>query len=208
MDFFEVVYKRRSVRRYKPEPVPLKDIKKMVEIASLAPSAHNLKPWRFVIVYNREKIKEVVDAVHKGMDAVISSKNVPDDLKEKYERLRYYFTFYIDAPVVIVVCGERMVIPSKEAVRLAFPEKAAASPTNSIEQSVSAAIQNLILAATALGYGSCWATGPLVAHEKIKEILNIPENWDIYAIVPVGRPEKEPTPKNPQEFEDIAIVIE
>ncbi len=207
MDFFEVVYRRRSVRRYKPEPVPIEDIKKMIEIASLAPSAHNLKPWRFIIVYNREIIKNIVEAVHKSVNAVVSSKNVPKDLAQKYERLRYYFTFYIDAPVIIVICGEKVITPSREAVRLAFPEKSSASPVNSIEQSISAATENLILTATALGYGSCWTTGPLVASDDIKKILNVPDNQDIYAIIPLGKPDKEVTPKKPQKFEEIAQII-
>lgn len=207
MDFFEVVCRRRSVRRYKPESVPLEDVKKMIEMASLAPSAHNLKPWRFVIVYNRKKIRNIVEAVHRSVDAVVSSKNVPEVLVQKYERLRYYFTFYVDAPVIIVICGERVMTPSREAVKLAFPEKSAASPVNSIEQSVSAATENLILTATALGYGSCWTTGPLVAVDDIKKILNVPNNHDIYAIVPLGKPDKEPAPKKPQKFEEIAQII-
>lgn len=208
MDFFEVVKRRRSVRKYTGEPVPLEDVKKMIEIATLAPSAHNTKPWRFVVVYNKETIEKLVNSVHKWMDEVIKSPAVPDDLKESYEKFRPYFTFYADAPVVIVVCGDPFESVPSKAVSLAFPEKAKASKVNSLEQSVSAAVENLILAATAMGYGSCWATGPLLAADDMKKILNLPEEWEIFAIVPIGKPIREPRPKNPQPFEEVAIVIE
>lgn len=208
MDFFEVVSRRRSVRKYSDETVPIEDIKKMIEAATLAPSAHNKKPWRFVVVYNREVIKQLVNSVHKWMDEVLKSPQLDDELKEHYNKFRPYFTFYEDAPVVIVVCGEHFESIPGKAVSLAYPEKAKASKVNSLEQSVSAATQNLILAATALGYGSCWATGPLLAAEDMKKILKLPPNWEIFAIVPVGKPLKQAAPKKPQKFEEVATVIE
>lgn len=207
MDFFEVLRKRRSVRKYADEPVPLEDVKKMIEAATLAPSAHNTRPWRFVVVYNRDVIKELVKSVHKWMDEVLKSPDVPDELKAHYDKFRPYFTFYENAPLLIVVCGEPYESVPGKAVSLAFPEKAKASKVNSLEQSVSAAIENLILAATALGYGTCWATGPLLAAEDMKKILNIPDNWEIFALVPVGKPLKEPVPRRPQDFEEVAVVI-
>lgn len=207
MDFFEVARKRRSVRKYSEEEVPFEDIKKIIETATLAPSAHNSRPWRFVVVTNRSVIKEMVSLVHKWMDEVLKSPNVPDDLKEHYNKYRPYFTFYENAPVVIVVCGEPYESVPGKAVSLAFPDRAKASKVNSLEQSVSAATQNLILAATALGYGTCWATGPLLAADDMKKLLEIPENWEIFAIVPLGKPLKEPVPRRPQEFEEVARLI-
>lgn len=208
MDFFEVVARRRSIRKYADEPVPEEDIKKMIETATLAPSAHNTRPWRFVVVRNREVIKKLVEAVHHWMDEVLKSPRVPDDLKEHYNKFRPYFTFYENAPVVIVVCGVPYESVPGKAVSLAFPEKAKASKVNSMEQSVSAAIENLILAATALGYGSCWATGPLLAAEDMKKILSLPPEWEIMALVPIGKPLKNPVPKKPQPVEEVAIFID
>lgn len=207
MDFFEVVRRRRSVRKYAEEEVPLEDIKKIIETATLAPSAHNSRPWRFVVVTNRNVIKEMVALVHRWMDEVLKSPNVPEDLKVQYDKYRPYFTFYENAPAVIVVCGEPYESVPGKAVSLAFPDKAKASKVNSLEQSVSAATQNLILAATALGYGTCWATGPLLAADDMKKLLEIPENWEIFAIVPLGKPLKDLVPRRPQEFEEVARLI-
>lgn len=204
----DVLKKRRSVRKYTDEPVPLEDIKKMIEAATLAPSAHNSKPWRFAVVTSRKKIKEVAAQVHKAMDMVLASPEVPDDLKEKYEKFRPYFTFYENAPVLIVACGEPFYSVPSHAVSLAFPEKYRESRVNSLEQSVSAAIQNLILTATDMGYGTCWATGPLLAAEDIKKVLDLPENWIVFALVPVGKPLREPRPKQGQAFEEVAILID
>lgn len=208
MEFFYVIASRRSVRKFTDDEVPLEDIKKMIEAATLAPSAHNTKPWKFIIVKNKQKISEVVDSVHKWMDAVLESPALSDELKEHYDKFRPYFTFYKDAPVLIVACGVPYESVPGKAVSAAFPEKYRESKVNSLEQSVSAAIENLILAATALGYGTCWATGPLLAADDMKKILNIPDDWIIFALIPVGKPLKEPRPKRPQDFDEVAVVIE
>lgn len=207
MDLFKLVEKRRSVRKFQDKEVSFKDIKKMVKAASMSPSAHNSRPWRFVIIYNRNKIKQISAAVHDSMDKVKSSKALSENLKEKYERYRYYFTFYETAPCLIVVCGKPyQSIPGK-ALSLAFPKKAKKSPVSSLEQSVSSAVQTFILAATELGYGTCWTTGPLLAADKIKKIIEIPENWIIFSLIPIGLPAKSPSKNTPQDFEKISKVI-
>lgn len=208
MEFMEVLKKRRSVRKYTDDPVLLEDIKKMIEAATLAPSAHNSRPWRFAVVTSGEKIRAVAAEVHRAMDQVLASTAVPDDLKEQYEKFRLYFTFYENAPVLIVACGEPFYSVPSHAVSLAFPEKYKQSRVSSLEQSVSAAIENLILAATDMGYGTCWATGPLLAAENIKQVLGLPESWIIFALIPVGRPLREPRPKKGQAFEEVAILID
>lgn len=55
-------------------------------------------------------------------------------------------------------------------------------------QSVSAAIQNLLLVAHSLGYGTCWMTGPLVAYRELEEILGVDAPWELVALVPLGVP--------------------
>jgi len=60
MDVFEAIKKRRSIRRYKGEPIEKEDIEKMVEAARSAPSAKNLQPWRLVVVQDPNILEELV----------------------------------------------------------------------------------------------------------------------------------------------------
>lgn len=62
MNIHEAIKKRRSVRSYKPEPVPEESLKKILEAARLAPSAHNSQAWKFVVVRNAQKRKELAEA--------------------------------------------------------------------------------------------------------------------------------------------------
>lgn len=86
-----------------------------------------------------------------------------------------------DAPVAIAVIVE----PGKYAI-----------------EDASAAVENMLLAATALGYGSCWIEGTLIPHEKwVKELLAIPPPWRLFALLPIGVPltSGEQAPKRPLE---------
>ncbi|RLE94330.1 MAG: nitroreductase [Thermoprotei archaeon] len=64
---FEVIKARRSIRRYEPKPIPREDLEKIFEAARLAPSAKNLQPWRFVVITDPEKKKELAKACWNQM---------------------------------------------------------------------------------------------------------------------------------------------
>jgi nitroreductase len=74
-------------------------------------------------------------------------------------------------------------------------------------QSVSAAIQNMLLAAHALGYGSCWMTGPLVAQEAFEELLGYGKERFIAALLPVGVPDEKPLARNRKPLDEITKRI-
>ena len=63
--FLELVKKRRSVRRFKPDPVPDEDIEKIIDAARWAPSGFNTQPWEFVVVREKELKDKIIDAVEE-----------------------------------------------------------------------------------------------------------------------------------------------
>jgi nitroreductase len=67
MDYFDVILKRKSVRKYDPEPIPEKTLKKILEAGRVAPSAKNIQPWRFVVVKDKEMKKKVAEACNNQM---------------------------------------------------------------------------------------------------------------------------------------------
>ena len=71
-------------------------------------------------------------------------------------------------------------------------------------QSVAAAIQNMLLAIHALGYGSCWMTGPLVAQEAFEKLFGFGKEKFIAALLPVGIPDEAPAMRNRKTLEEIA----
>lgn len=86
MDVFEAVKLRRSIRSYRPKPVPTKSLNKILEAARLAPSAHNSQPWHFIIVTDPEKRKAIAKECMFGR-------------------------FLSESPVVIVGCGDPSASP-------------------------------------------------------------------------------------------------
>jgi nitroreductase len=74
-------------------------------------------------------------------------------------------------------------------------------------QSVSAAIQNMLLAVHALGYGSCWMTGPLVAQEAFEKLLGYDKNTFIAALLPIGVPDEDPSARNRKPLKEMMELI-
>jgi nitroreductase len=74
-------------------------------------------------------------------------------------------------------------------------------------QSVSSAIQNMLLAAHALGYGSCWMTGPLVAQEAFEKLLGYDKQKSIVALLPIGVPDENPPVRTRKLLEEMVKMI-
>ena len=189
MEFTEVVEKRRSVRAFNSEPVSKEIILELLEAANMAPSATNSQPWSFLVLeknelealflITEEAFNERFGAMPRDeVDQKLARLSIPDE--DKFRGLSRFYKTLGGAPVVIVVCVTRGDSDYNSLLNIA---------------SASAAVQNLLLAASNKGLGSCWMMGPLQKREKeIKALLKIPANQDIIAMVPIGYPEKEPLP--------------
>ena len=149
MEFFEVLYGRRAVRKYKPDPVSKEDIMKILDAANYAPSGRNLQQWVYCGQGKRrgwEPAMGVAQAYTAGWAE-----------KARAEFIDYART-YGGAPVIIVVLTDFSEDPGIRRMNL---------------ESASAAMQNMLLAARALNLGSCWMTGPLNDEARVRQILNI-----------------------------------
>jgi nitroreductase len=103
-------------------------------------------------------------------------------------------TFIAEADTVIVALGD----PAISEARLPYSLSSTRIPH---KQDPVIAIEHMVLAATALGYGTCWI-GAFNEHE-IKKILKIPENLEVIALLPIGRPEEHPPPSPRKAFTEI-----
>jgi nitroreductase len=144
-DLFEIIRTTRSMRRLKPDPVPNELIRTILEAGVCAPSGGNMQRWRFLVIRD-PKIKETVGALYKrAWDEQVapryrSGEPAPGTSREGFERMlaaaEYLANHIHEAPVWIVPCLE------------------GATPTRTSGSSIYPAVQNMLLAARALGLGA------------------------------------------------------
>jgi nitroreductase len=146
----DLIFRRRSIRRYQTKPIDRKDMRILLEAGMAAPSASNLKPWHFVTVTNRDRLKALADA-------------------------HPYGKMLAKAALAIAVCAD----PSISG--------------RYWEQDCSAATENVLLGASALGLGTVW----LGCHPReerktaIRKVLGIPDSIQILSLISVGYPAEE-----------------
>ena len=205
MDLFEAIKERRSVRSFTEEPVNEVDLKIILDAANRAPSARNQQPWRYIVIKNKKTVSMMAAEVNKKLD-IIEKKGQEDKDDELLKKSRCYrgpFTFFKSAPLTIAV-----VMTEYEGTGLAAKVGVDASKFSSSLQSVSAAIQNFLLAAHALGYGSCWMTGPLIAEPEISDILKVKQEEQLVALLPLGKYSLAPKAKPRKTVEQVTTFIE
>ncbi len=202
-ELMEVFRARRSIRRFKADPVPDEDIDKLIEAARLAPSGFNTQPWEFVILKDKElkdKIVRVID------DYKISQFDFMEQFREEWQgpvwqRASKDPMDYGSAPVFILLLGdERMKAGLPMMVR--YLEQKRESIFNS---SLSNAFTYMHLAAATLGLGTQWVTAVQVPVVScfIKNLLGIPEALKIHDMLVVGHPAMEPKGKFLRAREDM-----
>jgi nitroreductase len=195
MDFAELVEKRVSVRQFKPEAVPADHVREMVRLAGLAPSPNNQQPWRFIAVARRPLLQDMAGAVRSRLRALLPV-TMSEDARRAAQRVEWFSTFFADAPLVMAVVRR----PYRSVIARAIDGSAlSAADINAMRgypdvQSIGAAIEHLLLAATGLGYGSCWLSGPLIAREALEPMLGIAPPEQLAALVTVGVPATPPQP--------------
>jgi nitroreductase len=203
MDLFDAIKCRKSIRRYKQTPVPDQDIKKILDTGRWAPSANNTQPWSFLVIKDRAVLNRMAEAVRSMIDRMIPYAESEKQSQRLAAYKGNYYTFFEHAPVVIAVFMESYDAGTdKLLVRMGYPGEdiKRLRPLPGL-QSVAAAIQNMLLAIHALGYGSCWMTGPLVAQEAFETILGFGKEKYIAALLPIGVPDEDPParPRKPLE---------
>jgi nitroreductase len=161
MNVIDAIQQRRSVRKYKKEPLPDKHLKTILEAGRQAPSAANRQPWHFVVVREAEGKKQLAEAC-SGQ------------------------TWLADAGAIVAGIGKPSVNEKWYAVDVAI------------------AMQNMILTATELGYGTCWIGA--FDQERVKSLLGVPEDLYVVALTPIGVPDDQPEARPRQPLSEFASV--
>jgi nitroreductase len=190
-DLLELVKKRRSIRAFKPEPIPDDYIDKLLEVARWSPSGGNAQPWEFVVIKNNDLRDKIVQLQKEYPFA--SAMELTK--KEEHRRARIINPperpGFANAPVFILVCGD----PRADE---AYPATAYHHSRHDIFISgLASTFLYMHLAATSLGLASQWVSyvqNPLMAC-LIKQFLDIPERLEVYDMMAVGYPAYQPGPR-------------
>jgi nitroreductase len=195
MEMDEVIRSRRSIRHYSSMEIPLEVVEELLELASWAPSASNRQMWFFYAVHDPTTKEQIAQAIEDQVTQIATWPQVTQ--LENLDWLRRYSGFVREAPWVIVFCQEVSTNPFEQILKergLTADQIARWRPQGGL-QSVSAAIQNFLLAAAARKLGAVWMVGPLFAVEGMEKILELPTDRRIVAIVPLGIPAENPDPR-------------
>jgi F420 biosynthesis protein FbiB-like protein len=186
---------RRSIRRYRPEPLPPGTIERLLDAARFAPSAHNRQPWRFAIVQGAAEKEQLADAMGARLRADRTADGDDDAaIEQDVARSQARITA---APVVIVACytlGDMDRYPDR---RRAEAERLMAV------QSTAMAVQNLLLLAHAEGLAACWMCAPLFCPDVVRTALGLPADWQPQALVTLGRPAGPGKPRERRPFAEV-----
>jgi coenzyme F420-0:L-glutamate ligase/coenzyme F420-1:gamma-L-glutamate ligase len=199
IDLHDFLRTRRSIRRFKTEPVPDPVIQDILATATYAPSAHNRQPWRFVVMSSSAVKGQLADAMAVDFERDLrrdglSAEKIRAQVNRSRERI-------ISAPVGILLCLDMSDMDS-------YPdEKRKRAEYMMAAQSVAAAGLQLLLAAHAEGLGSVWACWPLFAQETIKRTLNLSGAWEPQGMFFVGYPDLIPTTRDRKRVEDVSLFL-
>lgn len=204
-DIIDVLTSRKSIRRYKPDPVPDEMIDKILEAARWAPTGENYQPWRFIVIRDPETKNKIGDLAKLGSGSRMTTWYCLGEMQERFtkiedpvkraEVLRFMYSgevseFARHAPLVIAVIGTLM------------------EGSVDVPYDLSAAVENILIEAHSLGLGACWVHGPVASTrdaKKFKQILDIPTGmgeYKVIAYIAIGFPKeqrKHPRPKLPLE---------
>lgn len=178
LDVLEAIATTRAMRRLKPDPIPDDVLREILEAAVRAPSGSNRQTWSFIVIRDAGVKRRVQELYHIGAHeyfAQFDSQLVdltPEELEQK-ERVRKSAAHLADhiheAPVLIMCC-----ISGVE--------------TFGLGSSIFPAVQNLMLAARAFGIGSTLTTFHRAREPEFRELLNIPDDVHLAALIPLGYP--------------------
>jgi nitroreductase len=170
MDVLEAIKGRRSIRAFRPDPVPEEDVARILDAARYAPSAGNGQPWRFLVVTDRDSLAKLracsIASLERCIDA--SSGLADEEKPQVKDHYRSYAAGVFAAPLFVFV----FVVTDQHEDLAGFAG--------------ALAVQNILLAAWALGYGSCVQT-TLFREDLVSKHFDVPADHQLVCVVPIGK---------------------
>ncbi len=186
---FETIQNRRTVRKFKSQPVPKEHLLKILDAARFAATAGNQQPWKFLVIQDRQRLDALKEAALSwALEAQAKKRERSDDEKEEIrQKLRATLENVLSAPVYIAV----------------LVDSQSKYPSYNIYDGT-LAMGNLMIAARALGYGTGFFTS-FFPEARMKEFFHIPDRYGLICFTPIGVPEEWPPVPAKKNLEDLVI---
>lgn len=188
----DAIYKRRSIRRFIRKPIPEDALNHILEAGIWAPSEKNQQPWKFVVIRGAER-RNMVRCLKEGIAKTRKGDGIFSGYDQFIPSAIYTARILEQAPVIVFVLNTEGFDPHDDR-----------SPAERLKEfsdieSISAAIQNMALAATDLSIGSLWTCNIFFAYHELKEWLGVP--GEPVAALALGYTDREvrPMPRKPLE---------
>lgn len=196
-DLHQFMRSRHSVRQFLPEPVPADVIRRVLETAVQAPSAHNRQPWRFAVLISDEEKQQFAAAMGEDFRKDLEADGLPkEDVQRMVDRS---FRRIMQSPVVVLLCLTMIEMdeyPDRKRSRAEF---------RMAMQSVALAGGQMLLAAHAEGLGAVWICAPLFAQSVIRTVLDLPGDWEPQGMILMGYPAVTPEPRPRKSIEAVSV---
>ena len=192
----DLVKKRRSIRRFKPDPIPDDYIAKIIDVARWAPSGFNMQPWEFLVVKKpglRERIVELISDIRPLTTRMEQTRESWMGKPWKMTGLTEKDMDYTTAPVYIILLGD----PRTNVGLPMYIRYDDSSRQLIYSAGLANAFVYLHLAATTLGLATQWISATHTGYVQcmIKEMMGIPVELEIFDMIALGYPNIEPRPK-------------
>ena len=197
--FHEFLRSRRSVRQFLPEPVPETTIRRILQTACRAPSAHNRQPWRFAVLAAREARVRLADAMGVEFRRDLRADGLGEAEVEKLAARSH--ARITAAPATVVLCltaADMDAYPDRPRRRAEF---------RMAVQSVALAGGQLLLAAHAEGLGAVWVCAPLFAQDAVRDALSLPADWEPQGMILMGRPAVPGRERERRDLDEISVFV-
>ena len=188
------IYDRRSIRKFSDKPVSQKDIVDILESGIKAPSSKNRQPWKYIVIQGNAKA-EMLKVFRQGINREENEKALLPQSKQHIAAAKYTIAVMEEAPTIIFVMNSL----GKDILSELTPEEHIYEICNI--QSISASIQNMLLAATEKGIGSLWICDIYFAYQELCKWLN--SDGQLIAAIAFGYPNESPQARPRRKLDDI-----
>ncbi len=198
-DLHHFLRTRRSIRRFKTDPIPDPVIERILTTATFAPSAHNRQPWRFAVLTTAEAKSCLAESMGADFRRDLEKDKVSEnEITRLVNRSRERI---MDAPLIVILCAD-----ATEMDVYPDPKRQKAEYIMAV-QSVANAGTQMLLAIHAEGLGAVWTCGPLFAQETVQEALNLPKTWEPQAMFFAGYSDELPKEKEMKEMQSVVKTL-
>jgi nitroreductase len=191
--FNELVHKRRSIRDFKPDPIPDEDVMKILECGRWGMNGANGQPWEFIVIKDAGTKTEMAKIWQEAMREFIHIEytRVPELRHPLFARPDVLPNWY-KAPVIIGIIGDRRKMQATVLHPSFIGSDGGDGVGATFVKNIACVSQNMHLAACALGYGSEWVSMERNVEAKYKRLLGIPDDLELHNLVVVSVPAYEP----------------